>query len=95
MIDSIGLGLHFRASQMLKPATVADAASTYILDSLAPTVAKSGAEVVEVLMGLWQESEFVSLEGGLADSDVAALKLLKKVFGRDHNIWTYYYSTHV
>ncbi len=86
LISSIGLGIHFRATALLKPGAP-DAAPMYILDSTAPVVAKGVSEpvaknsvdVVESLLTLWQESEIVSIQEPLKETDIAALKLLKKV----------------
>ncbi len=40
---------------------------------------KTGTDVIESLMALWQESEFISVDFPVSDMDIAALRHLKKV----------------
>ena len=40
---------------------------------------KTGIEVVEALLALWQETEFVSVDFPVSDMDIAGLRHLKKV----------------
>lgn len=87
LADSVGLGLNFRGPHLLKQhvlsapnaAVTTDVGSVYTLDTSAPLIAKNGNEVVETLVGLWQETEFISLERPLADADLGALRQLRKV----------------
>ncbi len=40
---------------------------------------KTGSEVVESLLALWQETEFISVDFPVSDMDIAGLRQLKKV----------------
>jgi hypothetical protein len=55
----------------------------YNLDTSTPLIAKNGSEVVESLMGLWQETEFVSIERPLAEIDSMGMRQLRKVLNLD------------
>ncbi len=89
--ESVGLGLNFRCSQLLKQpstatapnaAVVIDSGLMYTLDTSTPLIAKNGNEVVESLVGLWQETEFMSIERPLADADLGAMRQLRKVHNK-------------
>ncbi len=88
LADNVGVGVNFRGSHLIKQPTatapnaavVADAGLMYTLDTSTPLIAKNGNEVVEALLGLWQETEFISLERPVAEADLGALRQLRKVF---------------
>ena len=71
--NGLKLGLFMQQNQLQRPA---ENAFTYANEA---GQQKSGAEVVESLMALWQEKDFVSVDSPLADMDIPSLRLLKKV----------------
>ncbi|RYY84631.1 hypothetical protein EON63_08860 [archaeon] len=69
------LGLHYNASITLKPLENDTFVSAYTLDG----VIKSGQEIVDKCMGVWQEGDMVMVDDLLDVRDASALRYLKKV----------------
>ncbi len=74
--QEIKLGLYFNAEMLLRPNASGNFTSAYMTENNA---AKSGQEVVERMLALWQDTDLVSMDDVLAVNDTSAMRYLKKV----------------
>ena len=68
------ISINYNGSALLKARE--DVLPVYWTDN---AVYKNGNEIVEMLIALWQESQFITIDSPLSDHDLATLTHLRKV----------------
>lgn len=81
--NDLKLGVRWNADKLLKVAEGGAFASTYVIENNA---VKSGQDIVERLLVLWQDADIVSVDDVLSSKDTNALRFLKKVSLAHHFI---------